>query len=94
MTRSTTISASVGRVDRGSATRDLHELQRAPHVGVRRELQRDLGRAADRLRADALHAEHGREACSSGRVTVVRKTSGGAPPVRATTTMRGNSTSG
>ncbi len=32
--------------------------------------------------------------CSSGRVTWVRKTSGGEPPVRATTTMRGNSTSG
>ncbi len=33
-------------------------------------------------------------ACSRGRVTVARNTSGGASPTFATTTMRGNSTSG
>ena len=40
----------------------LHELQRAPHVRVGRELQRDLGRTADRPAPDALHAEDRREA--------------------------------
>ncbi len=40
----------------------LDERERAPHVRVGREEERDLGRPADRLRANALHADDRREA--------------------------------
>ncbi len=94
VTFSTTISAPTGSSERASETRDS-TICSARHMSVSGLNCKEIS-VAPRMVLERTPVSPSTEPsdCSSGRVKPVETTSGGAPPLLATTTMRGNSTSG
>ena len=94
VSRSTTTSAERGSVARASPTRDSTSCS-ARHMSVP-GANCSPSSTAPRMVRERMRSTPSTvaSAFSSGRVSVPCVTSGGASPPRATTTMRGNSTSG